>query len=481
MTIDSKAARHYSSILVALALTMLLTSCASYGPYHADTPAEPRRSIREANDGRYKMAFIEFGDLGSPLDNYQRKAALEMVHEAKRPLLFVYIHGWQNNAASGDVCRFEHYLDSVSRSAEFTGRNIDVRGVYVAWRGKPFTVPGLNLLTFWDRKATGEGIAAANSCLSTINELAVVAREPGKDYHRTVLIGHSFGALVLGNTISHSILGSSSPWDMAVAFNSAANSVNTRQLMQELDYIYRYDPERQAYVSRNNLGGTEARTIPENRPALVFLQAENDMATTTAFPIGQEVRNVIGFHFNWQKVPVPGHHADRVSEREFYQRTPGNNKHLVNYQVVSEGAAVPPPGLKESHNRAFEANVKYNRPDYSFYTSEINDGHEEKFCRDDRYNPDAVEASTAKEVWRRWRFEFTGNARVPCWIVRVPKEIMSGHGGLWSDNSVAMLGALFRIEFPIPGKKSAMLPEPMTSSRIAESLTTPEGSYAAWR
>ena len=42
----------------------------------------------------------------------------------------------------------------------------------------------------------------------------------------------------------------------------------------------------------------------------------------------------------------------------------------------------------------------------------------------------------------------TGNDRVPFWIVRVPKEIISGRGGLWSDNSVAMLGALFRIQFP---------------------------------
>jgi len=33
------------------------------------------------------------------------------------------------------------------------------------------------------------------------------------------------------------------------------------------------------------------------------------------------------------------------------------------------------------------------------------------------------------------KFEYTGNARVPCWIVRVPKDIIWEHGGLWSDNS----------------------------------------------
>src|SRR5437879_9699575 len=234
---------------VRLALPMLLASCASYGPYHANTATEPLNSIRGPKDGRYKMAFIEFGDQGSPLDNSQRKVALEAIHEAKRPLLFVYIHGWQNNATSSDVCRFEHFLDTVSGFPEFTGRKITVIGVYIAWRGKDLTFPGLNLLTFWSRKSTGHGIAAANSCLASIEELAVAAHDPGKDYHHTVLLGHSFGALVLGNTISHSILGdngegrrSSSAWDMAVAFNSADSSITTRQLSAKFNRRCRYDP-----------------------------------------------------------------------------------------------------------------------------------------------------------------------------------------------------------------------------------------------
>src|SRR5205823_3087735 len=369
-------------ILVTLTLAMLLESCASYGPYHANTAAEPSNSIRGPADGRYKMAFVEFGDQGSPLDNSQRKVALEAIHKAERPLLFVYIHGWQNNATSGDVCRFEHFLDTVSSFPEFTGRKIDVIGVYMAWRGKDLTIPGLNFFTFWSRKSTGEGIAAANSILATIEELAVAAREPGKDYHHTVLLGHSFGALVLGNTISHSILGAnaeggrnSSPWDMAVAFNSAAGSITTRQLMAEFDYLYKYDPQRHAYVSRANLG-EETSAVSENRPALVYLQSENDSATGAMFPIGTGLSNVVGLRYHWEKVPVPGHHGEKVSENEFYTHTPGNNKYLVNYHVESLGETAAPPGLRASENRAFEANVKQNHPDYTFYTSEHNDGHE---------------------------------------------------------------------------------------------------------
>jgi hypothetical protein len=182
------------------------------------------------------------------------------------------------------VCRFEHFLDSVSRSAEFNGRKVDVRGVYMAWRGKTLTVPGLKFFTFWSRKSAGEGIAAANSCLSTLEELAVVAREPGKDYHRTVLLGHSFGALVLGNTISHSILGSSSPWDMAVAFNSAASSVNTRQLLQELDYLYKYDARQKAYVTRSNLGAQKPKQYPKTVPPLSFCKPRTMWQPTQPFP-----------------------------------------------------------------------------------------------------------------------------------------------------------------------------------------------------
>jgi hypothetical protein len=146
--------------IVTFTFAILLGSCASYGPYHPNTSAEPLNSVRGPKDGRYKLAFIEFGDQGSALDTSQRAAALGMIRETDRPLLFVYIHGWQNNAESGDVCRFEHFLDSVSRFPAITGRKINVIGVYIAWRGIDVTVPVAKFLTFWSRKSTGQTIAA---------------------------------------------------------------------------------------------------------------------------------------------------------------------------------------------------------------------------------------------------------------------------------------------------------------------------------
>jgi hypothetical protein len=80
--------------IVIVALPIILASCAAYGPYRPNTSAEPLNSVRGPADGRYKLAFIEFGDQGSALDTSQRAAALQVIQQAKRPLLFVYIHGW---------------------------------------------------------------------------------------------------------------------------------------------------------------------------------------------------------------------------------------------------------------------------------------------------------------------------------------------------------------------------------------------------
>src|SRR6201986_1937495 len=275
-------------LLVTVVFAILVAGCAAYGPYHSNTAGEPLNSVRGPQDGRYKLAFIEFGDQGSMLDPSQLAAALQVIGKAERPLLFVYIHGWQNNAVSGDVCRFEHFIDTMSRFPEMTGRKINVIGVYIAWRGKDLTVPGLNLLTFWSRKSAGQIVASQNGCLAAISELALAARAPDKKYHHCVLLGHSFGGLVLGSTISHSILDAgsngvrnSSPWDMAVAFNSADSSIGSRQLIAELNYLYKYDKKRHAYVARTSLeSGT---VIEEDHPFLTILQSENDEATGAYF------------------------------------------------------------------------------------------------------------------------------------------------------------------------------------------------------
>jgi hypothetical protein len=235
---------------------------------------------------------------------------------------------------------------------------------------------------------------------------------------------------------------------MAVAFNPADDAIGTRQLVSELDYLYQYDSSRGAYVGRTP-GAEEGAVMKENHPLFIILQSENDMATGEFFPIGQNLANTASLHYHWDRVPVPGSSGQKVSENEFQTHTPGNDKYLVNFHVVPLGPAIPPADLKSTENRALEANTRQNVRGRTFFTSEKNDGHEKQFCRGPDYNPDETCPSSGNEDWQRWQFVYSGNAHVPCWIVRVPKQIIWGHGGLWSDNSVAMFGALYRMHFPL--------------------------------
>ena len=68
-------------VLFALAFVILLGSCAPYGPYHPNISGEPLNSVRGPGDGRYKFAFIEFGDQGSALDTSQRAAAINVIRQ----------------------------------------------------------------------------------------------------------------------------------------------------------------------------------------------------------------------------------------------------------------------------------------------------------------------------------------------------------------------------------------------------------------
>ena len=67
---------------------------------------------------------------------------------------------------------------------------------------------------------------------------------------------------------------------------------------------------------------------------------------------------------------------------------------------------------------------------------------------------------SAHSDWHAWKIRYAGeveekkygnNLRVPFWIVRVPPQIIDDHGGIWSDNSMALMAAIFRFRYPKKG------------------------------
>ena len=85
-----------------------LGACTSLAPLRSNTTANPTNSVVVESD--YKVAFIEFGEQGSYQDTTQLQNALALIRDTPRPLVITYVHGWQNNADSGDVKSFESLL-----------------------------------------------------------------------------------------------------------------------------------------------------------------------------------------------------------------------------------------------------------------------------------------------------------------------------------------------------------------------------------
>jgi len=184
----------------------------------------------------------------------------------------------------------------------------------------------------------------------------------------------------------------------AVAFNSADSSITTRQLMWS-STIYTGTIAEACLVSRAI--SAKRHRVSENRPALVFLQSENDSATGQFFPIGQEVINTTNF-ISLAKSAVPGHHGRRCRKASLHPH-PGTQ---IPCQLPrsSTWRNRAPPGLRATENRASKLISSKPSRFFHFTPASINDGHETHLLSQREYSPGAVHPPTGKEIWRRWKF-----------------------------------------------------------------------------
>jgi pimeloyl-ACP methyl ester carboxylesterase len=438
-------------MLLFLALPLILLSiiaCAPIGPTYEGN----QKNILK-NDRQYKLAVIEFGELGSYADPYKGELnnAIQLLKSTERPLLVVYIHGWLNNATSGDVGNFEGFLSRLSQSKQVIADRYNVVGVYFAWPGKTLEIRYLDYLTFWNRKQAAERIASNGDCIDAIDQLSEATRL--HQYNYVFLIGHSFGGLILERTVEHTLRTLQGqklrpPWDLALMLNPASDSVLTRQLVSDLYGLYDYSPS----PPPGNLLRWGGRFVPksggdsiaESQPTVVELQSENDTATGDLFPIGNTAGAILDGHWSWNQVAIPRTQT-LVSERKFYMSTPGNDRYLVNYEIA------PAPGTFSGNSDAFDYNLDHNPVGGVFFTSAPRDA--QTAANTGKRSGSASRGPTTRP--QAWQIQFVADhdnfsvVHVPFWIVRVPSDIIDNHGGIWSDNNLALMAAIFRMHQPI--------------------------------
>jgi hypothetical protein len=383
----------------------LLTGCAHLSPLYQNPVAGPIRSIR-TEDG-YNLAFIEFGEQGSYQDPSQVKGAFDLVRYSRKPLVITYVHGWHNNAGSGDVGRFSNFLSRIAHTPLIHNQGFQVIGVYVGWRGETTDLPGVNELTFYSRKAAAERLASNFDCFDAISSISEAARRHHrKENQYTVLLGHSFGGLVVERAVAHAIDAEmhgrtqkqkSLPADLTLVLNPASDSILSRQVISAL---YRQRTEN-------------------SRPLFVSITSVNDSATGSIFPMGTSL-SALSKVFNRVSDPGPEHRVE--SERRYFTSTPGHNKVLVNHVAEKlEGH----PLISRHGLTALEMNLSHNLVG------------------------DAFALDGANGELELWHLKRVSDIDVPYWNVQVDKRIIKNHGDIWNDRAEALMAGVFRIVNPM--------------------------------
>jgi len=318
--------------------------------------------------------------------------------------VITYVHGWQNSAESDDVRKFSALLARLNRAEAIRAAGFKVVGIYLAWRGKITPVPILKELSFWNRKAAAERIASNYDCYDAIAAISEAARKKGEGNQYTILLGHSFGGLIVERAVAHAINAEihghasadrSLPADLMIVVNPASDSILARQM---IDALY------------------ERRT-ENTRPLFISITSTGDWATGTVFPIGTRMASISkGFN----SVDTPGRGEKMENEREFYTHTPGHDSFLINHVTVDQHQVIDAPAGRT----ALEENLLHNHAGDGF----------------------VLDAPGGKLAL--WQIHHIGEVDVPYWDVKVDSSIIKDHGDIWNDRAEAMMAAIFRMANP---------------------------------
>jgi hypothetical protein len=424
----------------------LLSACVGNRPYRLGGIADefyPNQKpefeqTAVSSDRNYRLSFVEFDERGDFWDRRQLGAASRAIRKSKKPVLLVtFIHGWHHNADDrkqsgknpGDVETFRCLLSELAVSESVRG--FQVHGVFLGWRGRLVQGP-LDYLTFLDRKGAATRVAGT-PVTETIFELIRQARKAHPGRSKCVVIGHSFGALVLEKAMAQAIAGGvlaqdvqsggqsfDAPADLILLVNSATESIYAKELSDMFARIGHRD------------------SVNPNRPLLISITSESDSATGGWFPTGTFLPNLFAHRrYHWDTRYGTASHE--VDQHEYLTKTPGNNPRLFTHRVLPE---VPPPdapstteiALKQTRqteaciaaNPAFEENLRHL--------------HGTSFATSDPNNPNQFK-------W--WQLAKIDSAsRTPYWILQVPDEIIHEHSPIFTPAGRAMMAALFRISNP---------------------------------
>ena len=416
--------------LFRCALAFLLAGCAANRPYHlGEAPSQTAVTPGAigAEKDIYRLGFIEFDEQGDFWDRDQLRKTVQAIRQTGRPVLLVtYIHGWQNNSNpkdASDVEQFRGLLARLTANETVQKSGLQVFGVYLGWRGRVVhrVNPLLDAATwlskqssFYSRKNAATRISSSTPITEAIFTLIRTARRDTPGISRTIVIGHSFGALVLEKALAQALVGTLLYEE---PFVPGAEKTRTDRVFKPADLILLVNSAAESIYSKELIDMYRDTTPPLGAPHVIMISSDADKATDVAFPIGTKLSNI-------PKLLTGAFREYREENRDtsqynYFTRTPGHNDSLVSHRLLD----LPREETPELPVDPFDMNLK--NPAGAFENVTLYTGTRSK--------------------WKQWRIQRQGENRTNYWVLRVPKQIIRGHGPIFEQESCDLMAALFRI------------------------------------
>lgn len=267
-----------------------------------------QRFYPNSNEEFY-LSFVEYDDQGQLRDPEQKNAVINQYYKLAAfddVLVITFVHGWHHNAGPGDS-NIKDFREKVLKriaadefsAAERAGRPArKVLGVYVGWRGESIEMPGVNVLTFWDRKNTAHkvGQLGVTEFLLKLEELVNTKKKIGEDQKpnnssKMVVVGHSFGGAVVFSSLQKILM------ERFIDSREDKNFASDAKGFGDLVVLVNPAFEAIRFASLFDLSQEGCRKYFDTQlPKLAILTSEADWATGLAFPIGRTFSTFFDSH-----------------------------------------------------------------------------------------------------------------------------------------------------------------------------------------
>ncbi|MND53244.1 hypothetical protein D3C81_466890 [compost metagenome] len=259
------------------------------------------RVFYSTTDYSKTIAVLEIDEQGRFVDEEHINRILEFIKNREKPIVSLYIHGWNHNSriSDSDLHAFQTVVNNLHDDWKETESDENKKqikrdsvGIYIAWRGRVFP-KWANYVTFWNRKSVSISVGRSDLTRFILQlEQNVKARSQNKN-GTLILMGHSFGASALYNAISPTLI---------TRFYDSLTEQQTNPdvpLKGVGDLVVLMNPaiEAKQFVALREAvwqEGVKNNNIFKNNPRPIFMMfgSNSDGSLNNAFPTGRYLNTV---------------------------------------------------------------------------------------------------------------------------------------------------------------------------------------------